>query len=105
MNRAKKPKDNDAFGLTIKSKHSKNSNKSKITPFDEDTNMSLRDLEDESDGTKGSPFNNKVMEMADLAINRRENNGTFIETEMSQRDKQDDDVEFIVHERKQKQQM
>ena len=53
------------------------SRKGTVAPYDGETDMSLRDLEDDSIGTKESPLDDRLT-IADLG--KKPDKGTFIET-------------------------
>lgn len=81
MNRGKqqKEKESDMLSLAIRPARSR---KGTVAPYDGETEMSLRDLEDDSVGTKESPLNDRLT-LGDLG--KQPDKGTFIETEMSYR--------------------
>lgn len=81
MSRGKqqKEKDNDMLSLTIKPSRSR---KGTVAPYERETEMSLRDLEDDSVGTKESPLYDRLT-LGDLGKQRVKE--TFIETENSYR--------------------
>lgn len=86
----RRPKHNDE-DLTVKPKQkSKHSGGSigRIAPIDDETELSIKELEDNSEGTKVSPIVDRIMQLSELQPADKK---TFIETEMSYRDKQDDD--------------
>lgn len=64
------------------------------------TDLDIRDLDDDSDETKKSPANDRMMKLAD--IHDKPDKGTFIETEHSYRGGQndeDDEDECIIEPR------
>ncbi len=62
MKRGKKDKETEMLSLTIKPVKSR---KGTVAPYDGETDMSLRDLEDGSIGTKESPLDDRLT-IADL---------------------------------------
>ena len=90
MSRGKKDKEIEMLSLAIKPVKSR---RGTVAPYDGETDLSLRDLEDESMGTKESPLNDRLT-IADLG--KLPDKGTFIETQMSYRDGDDDDEQCIV---------
>ena len=62
MKRGRKDKETEMLSLTIKPVKSR---KGTVAPYDGETDMSLRDLEDDSIGTKESPLDDRLT-MADL---------------------------------------
>ena len=93
MSRKPKEKDSDMLSLTVKPVRSR---KGTVAPYDGETELSLRDLEDDSVGTKESPLNDRLT-LGDLG--KVPDKGTFVETEMSYRGGNDDDEQCIVDER------
>ena len=74
MKRGKKDKETEMLSRTIKPVKSR---KGTVAPYDGETDMSLRDLEDDSIGTKESPLDDRLT-IADLG--KKPDKGTFIET-------------------------
>ncbi len=74
MKRGRKDKETEMLSLTIKPVKSR---KGTVAPYDGETDMSLRDLEDDSIGTKESPLDDRLT-IADLG--KKPDKGTFIET-------------------------
>ena len=60
----------------------------RVAPIDDDTDMSVRELEENYEDTKVSPIVDRIMQLSELQSRDKQ---TFVETEMSYRDKQDDD--------------
>ncbi len=74
MKRGRKDKETEMLSPTIKPVKSR---KGTVAPYDGETDMSLRDLEDDSIGTKESPLDDRLT-IADLG--KKPDKGTFIET-------------------------